>query len=162
MQHNIFTPAKRRKKPIPKCRIDLGLLFEGCIRHSTLWQLLKEKEIKFPSEEVEVIISGDADQEQEATEEHLKKEKEPVNEKLTVDEVITNMVVLFPRTKEEVTARLRSVIAVLRDDLEAVQRLARELVEDAASNGVKYLEVGLDPSKFITQETGQYFLHIFK
>ena len=162
MQHNIFTPAKRRKKPIPKCRIDLGLLFEGCIRHSTLWQLLKEKEIKFPSEEVEVIISGDADQEQEATEEDLKKEKEPVNEKLTVDEVITNMVVLFPRTKEEVTARLRSVIAVLRDDLEAVQRLARELVEDAASNGVKYLEVGLDPSKFITKETGQYFPQRFK
>ena len=162
----MFTPAKRRKKPIPKCRIDLGLLFEGCIRHSTLWQLFKEKEIKFPPEEVEVIINGDAEhgdtQEQEATEKDLKKEKEPINEKLTVDEVITNMVVLFPRTKEEVTARLRSVIAVLRDDLAAVQRLARELVEDAASNGVKYLEVGLDPSKFVTQETGQYFSQIFK
>ena len=27
-----FRGPNRKKKPLPKCRIDLGLLFEGCIR----------------------------------------------------------------------------------------------------------------------------------
>ena len=40
------------------------------------------------------------------------------------------------------------------DDLGAVERVARELVEDAHNNGVKYLEVGLDPSKLVTEGGG--------
>ena len=79
-----------------------------------------------------------------------KKESNIINENLSVDDVITKMVVLFPKTKEEINAKLRNVINVLRDDLEAVQRVAREIVEDAGNNGVKYLEVGLDPGKFVS------------
>ena len=81
---------------------------------------------------------------------NLKKESKIINESLSVDDVITKMVVLFPKTKEEITAKLKNVINVLRDDLKAVQRVAMEIVEDAGNNGVKYLEVGLDPSKFVS------------
>ena len=81
---------------------------------------------------------------------NLKKEDKIVNENLSVDDVITKMVVLFPKTKEEINAKLKNVINVLRDDLKAVQRVAMEIVEDAGNNGVKYLEVGLDPSKFVS------------
>ena len=157
-----FRGPNRRKKPIPKCRIDLGLLFEGCIRHSTLWQLLKEKEIKFPLEENQVLINEDAEDgapinENETPEngkdeidDDLKKENKIVNENLSVDDVITKMVVLIPKTKEEVSAKLKNVINVLKDDLKAVQRVAKEIVEDAGNNGVKYLEVGVNPSKFVS------------
>ena len=157
-----FRGPNRRKKPIPKCRIDLGLLFEGCIRHSTLWQLLKEKEIKFLLEENQVLVNADAEDGaptnnnetpengKDEIDDDLKKEKKIVNENLSVDDVITKMVVLFPKTKEEVSGKLKNVINVLKDDLQAVQRVAKETVEDAGSNGVKYLEVGLDPSKFVS------------
>ena len=76
-----FRGPNRKKQPIPKCRIDLGLLFEGCIRfeekmnnqklkvvaifhcrQSTLWQLLQEKQIKFPAEEVNIVVNGDGEQ----------------------------------------------------------------------------------------------------
>jgi len=43
---------------------------------------------------------------------------------------------------------------VLVDDVAAVERVASEMVEDAHNNGVKYLEVGLDPSKFVTEGGG--------
>ena len=79
-----------------------------------------------------------------------KKEKKIVNENLSVDDVITKMVVLIPKTKEEVSAKLKNVINVLKDDLKAVQRVAKEIVEDAGNNGVKYLEVGVNPSKFVS------------
>ena len=158
-----FRGPNRRKNPIPKCRIDLGLLFEGCIRHSTLWQLLKEKEIKFPAEEHRVVVineeaengvpTNDAETPEngkDTAEDNLKKKNEIVNESLSVDDVITKMVVLFPKTKEEINTKLKNVINVLKDDLKAVQRVAMEIVEDAGNNGVKYLEVGLDPSKFVS------------
>ena len=45
-------------------------------------------------------------------------------------------------------------MAVLRDDLVSLQRVARELVEDAGDNGVRYVEVGLEPAKFL-REGGQ-------
>ena len=121
---------------------------------------MKEKEIKFPLEENLVDTNENTEAEDSptnATESPEKdttiddkKESNIINENLSVDDVITKMVVLFPKTKEEINAKLRNVINVLRDDLEAVQRVAREIVEDAGNNGVKYLEVGLDPGKFVS------------
>ena len=103
------------------------------------------EEVGSSNNETEIPENG-----KDATEDNLKKVNEIVNENLSVDDVISKMVVLFPKTKEEINAKLKNVINVLRDDLEAVQRVAKEIVEDAGNNGVKYLEVGLDPSKFVS------------
>ena len=77
-----------------------------------------------------------------------KEEKEEMM--LTVSDVINHMVIVEPKTKDEVNQKLVNVINVLKDDLSAIERVAREISEDAGMNGVKYFEVGLDPTKFVT------------
>ena len=58
---------------------------------------------------------------------------------------------LQPISQLEVSNKLKNCLDVLKDDLENMRRVARELVEDAKNNGVRYVEVGIDPTKFITE-----------
>ena len=149
-------------------------IFYYIYRHSTLWELLKAKQIKFPSELTEVTINGlnghgddteaevangvengdDATKDDAGDKEgdDLKKDLVAVNENLSVDDVITKMVVLIPKTKDQINAKLKNVINVLKDDLKAIERVAKEMTVDASNNGVKYFEVGVDPSKFASGE----------
>ena len=147
-------------------------IFYYIYRHSTLWELLKAKQIKFPSELTEVTINGlnghgddtevangveNGDHTTKADTgdkegDDLKKDLVAVNENLSVDDVITQMVVLIPKTKDQINAKLKNVINVLKDDLKAIERVAKEMTVDASNNGVKYFEVGVDPSKFASGE----------
>ena len=70
---------------------------------------------------------------------------------VSVNDVITHMTVLSPRSKEEINLKLKNCLNVLRDDLEAIERVAKEITEDASRNGLKYFEVGVDPTKFISE-----------
>ena len=70
---------------------------------------------------------------------------------VSINDVITHMTVLSPRSKDEINLKLKNCLNVLRDDVEAIERVAREITEDASRNGVKYFEVGVDPTKFITE-----------
>ena len=65
----------------------------------------------------------------------------------------TNMTLIHlqPISQLEVSNKLKNCLDVLKDDLENMRRVARELVEDARNNGVRYVEVGIDPTKFITE-----------
>ena len=75
---------------------------------------------------------------------------------VSINDVITHMTVLSPRSKEEINLKLQNCLNVLRDDLQAMERVAKEITEDASRNGVKYFEVGVDPTKFITDgEAGE-------
>ena len=153
----------------------INIFYYYIYRHSTLWELLKAKQIKFPSELTEVTINGlnghgdDTEAEvangvengNDATKDDagdkdggddLKKDLVAVNENLSVDDVITQMVVLIPKTKDQINAKLKNVINVLKDDLKAIERVAKEITVDASNNGVKYFEVGVDPSKFASGE----------
>ena len=69
---------------------------------------------------------------------------------VSINDVITHMTVLCPLSKDDINLKLKNCINVLRDDLAAVERVAREISEDASQNGVKYFEVGVDPSKFVS------------
>ena len=70
---------------------------------------------------------------------------------VSVNDVITHMTVLSPRSKDEINLKLKNCLNVLRDDLEAIERVAKEITEDASRNGLKYFEVGVDPTKFISE-----------
>ena len=75
---------------------------------------------------------------------------------VSINDVITHMTVLSPISKEEINLKLKNCLNVLRDDLQAIERVAKEITEDASRNGVKYFEVGVDPTKFITEgEAGE-------
>ena len=50
--------------------MELCLLFKGCMIHSTLWQLLKEKGIKFPAKMSEIKVQEDFSKEEEPEEEN--------------------------------------------------------------------------------------------
>ena len=41
----------RTKKPLLQSRVELYLQFEGCIRHTTLWELMVSKKIQIPAPE---------------------------------------------------------------------------------------------------------------
>ena len=100
------------------------------------------------------VENGDATKEDAGDKDgdDLKKDLVAVNENLSVDDVITQMVVLIPKTKDQINAKLKNVINVLKDDLKAIERVAKEMTVDASNNGVKYFEVGVDPSKFASGE----------
>jgi adenosine deaminase len=164
-----FRGPNRRKNPIPKSRVELCLLFEGCIRYSTLWQLVQEKKIVFPDEGPAVQVEGDEqveEGEEEAVDEKTAtdEKKEVAKRMLSMNDVISHMVVLTPVSKDVINNKLKNCINVLKDDLEAIERVAREISEDAGDNGVKYFEVGLDPTKFVTntQEESLTFTDVVK
>ena len=68
-----------------------------------------------------------------------------------VDQTNMTIIHLQPISQLEVSNKLKNCLDVLKDDLENMRRVARELVEDARNNGVRYVEVGIDPTKFITE-----------
>ena len=75
---------------------------------------------------------------------------------VSINDVITHMTVLSPRSKEEINLKLKNCLNVLRDDLQSIERVAKEITEDASRNGVKYFEVGVDPTKLISEgEAGE-------
>ena len=131
-------------------------IFFHFARHSTLWQLIQEKQIKFPEEATEIIVNdatenGDV---QDSNEDDVDKDKiikeDKLKQSLSVHDVVNQMVVLFPKSKNDINTKLKNVINVLKDDVNAIERVAREITEDASNNGVKYFEVGLDPTKFVS------------
>ena len=150
------------------------------LRHSTLWQLLQEKKLPFPDEgpvvqveENNQVKETDVENAEEEKVEEEKVEEEKVEEEkietaskrmLSINDVISHMVVLTPVSKDAINNKLKNCINVLKDDLEAIERVAREISEDASDNGVKYFEVGLDPTKFVTntQEESLTYTDIVK
>lgn len=176
--HGTFSHLRgpcRRKRPIPRARVEISLLFEGCMRHSTLWQLLQEKNLQFSTDIPEEVIVTEAnppppgDDTEEEKKEEVTEEEEKIKaneedekmkgieskyEKMSINDVISQMVVMQPTTQSDIRAKLSNCQAVLKDDLASIERVARELCHDAADNGLRYVEVGLDPSKFITEGQG--------
>ena len=71
---------------------------------------------------------------------------------VSINDVITHMTVLSPHSKEDINIKLKNCINVLKGDLVAIERVAKEMTVDASNNGVKYFEVGVDPSKFASGE----------
>ena len=140
----------QRKKSLPLSRVEISLLFEGCIRHTTLWQLMAEKKLCInetpdnPTGEVESQEVIETCGEENSPENNLK----PKVPSLT--EVINHMVILQPSSQEEIQKRLKLCCSALKDDLSSIERVAKEISEDAAANGCKYIEVGLDPTKFVS------------
>ena len=135
--HNFHvTGPKRTQQPVPQSRVELYLLFEGCIRHSTLWELMVQKSIGLPNDQEET--------QEDSEEEKLKK--------LKVQDVISYMVFGKPLSTMEITDKLKVCIDVLVDDLEALERVCMEISEDARDNGVKYFEISVDPYKFISKD----------
>jgi len=136
-RHNFhLSGPKRTQHPVPQSRVELYLLFEGCIRHSTLWELMVQKSMKLP---------GNGDEVQEDTDQEVKKN-------LKVQDVISYMVFGRPLSNAEIAEKLEVCIDALVDDLEAIERVCMEISEDARDNGVKYFEVSLDPYKFISKD----------
>lgn len=73
---------------------------------------------------------------------------------VSINDVISHMTILYPQSKNDVNIKLKNCINVLRDDLSAIERVATEMTEDASQNGVKYFEVGVDPTKFVSKSEG--------
>ena len=71
-----------------------------------------------------------------------------------VDQTDIPLIAVQPLSRLEVSNKLKNCLDVLKDDLDNMRRVARELVEDARNNGVRYVEVGIDPTKFITEGGG--------
>ena len=123
-----------------------------------MWQLIQEKQIKFPEEATEIVVHDTTENEngdvQDDTQDDGDKDKsikeDKLNQSLTVNDVVNQMVVLFPKSKNDINTKLKNAINVLKDDIKAIERVAREITEDASNNGVKYFEVGLDPTKFVS------------
>ena len=70
---------------------------------------------------------------------------------VSINDVITHMTVLSPHSKEDIDIKLKNCINVLKGDLVAIERVAKEMTEDNSQNGVKYFEVGVDPGKFVSK-----------
>ena len=105
--------------------------------------------MSFPLEIPDVTVNGETEEQNDVSEEI--KEKELKNEKIvTVNDIISHMVVLCPLSKQDILNKLKNVTNVLKDDTNAIKRVAKEISEDASNNGIKYFEVGVDPTKFIS------------
>ena len=92
----------RTQQPVPQSRVELYLLFEGCIRHSTLWELMVQKSMKLPCRDEEVC---------EEAEEEI-----PKNLKLKLKDVISYMVFRKPMNNQDISEKLKVCIDVLLDD----------------------------------------------
>ena len=55
-------------------------------------------------------------------------------------------------SKDILESKLELCKSVLRDDLEAIERVCRELSDDEKVNGVKYFEVSLNPYNFLGED----------
>ena len=124
--------------------------------------------MRFPEELTDIVIeepeetavtNGEASgvnghENSEQTTLQRKQSQASYNKQLSINDVISHMVVLTPVSKEAINGKLKNCINVLKDDLEAIERVAKEISEDASDNGVRYFEVGLNPIKFISAGAG--------
>ena len=137
--HNIHLHGPNRThQPTPMSRVELYLLFEGCIRHATLWELMVQKQMKLPKEKE--VGSNEAS------------ESEELREVLKIHSVINHMVLKGPMSPQDIKDKLKLCINVLVDDLDALERVCLEISEDAKENGIKYFEISIDPYKFISKD----------
>ena len=140
---------RRTRLPLAQSRVELFTLFEGAIRHTTLWELMVEKNIDLPSE-----TAADTEQpEEDAT--------EKAKEKLKLETLISYMSDK-PTSKKELDVKLDLCIKVLNDDFPNIRRVVYEISDTAKDNGVKYIEVSVDPYKFVTDHSPASVLELVK
>ena len=97
----------RTNKPLLKSRVELYLQFEGCIRHTTLWELMTRKKKSLP--------------ETPETEDYRPPQ---------LQEVISFMVARTESSPGLIGRKLQLCLDVLSDDPEAVERVCHEFSED--------------------------------
>ena len=97
----------RTKKPLLQSRVELFLQFEGCIRHTTLWELMASKKISLPD------TADTTDY------------KPP-----QLQDVISFMVARTEGSNGLIGTKLQLCLDVLSDDQEAVDRVCNEFSED--------------------------------
>ena len=122
---------RRTKKPLELSRVELYLQFEGCIRPTTLWELMVSKKISIPD-----ITTTSKDT-----------YKSPL-----LHDVISFMVSKTQSSNSLVIKKLQLCIDVLLDDEDAIERVCHEISEDCHRNGVKYFEISLNPYKLIGEK----------
>ena len=99
----------RTKKPLLQSRVELYLQFEGCIRHTTLWELMVSKKIQIPVPEPAETPDYKAPQ---------------------LQDVISFMVSRTEGSNDLIGRKLQLCLEVLSDDPEAVERVCQEFSED--------------------------------
>ena len=99
----------RTKKPLLQSRVELYLQFEGCIRHTTLWELMVSKKIQMPTPEPAETPDYKAPQ---------------------LQDVISFMVSRTEGSNDLIGRKLQLCLDVLSDDPEAVARVCHEFSED--------------------------------
>ena len=97
----------RTKKPLLQSRVELYLQFEGCIRHTTLWEFMKIKKISLP----DTVETRDYNVPQ-------------------LQDVISFMVSRSEGSNGLIGRKLQLCLEVLSDDPEAVERVCNEFSED--------------------------------
>ena len=107
--HNCYIAGGpiRTKKPLLQSRVELYLQFEGCIRHTTLWELMKIKKISLP----DTVETPDYNVPQ-------------------LQDVISFMVSRSEGSHGLIGRKLQLCLDVLSDDPEAVERVCHEFSED--------------------------------
>ena len=76
--------------------------------------------MSFPLEIPDVTVNGQTEEQNDVSEEI--KEKELKNEKIvTVNDIISHMVVLCPLSKQDILNKLKNVTNVLKDDTNAIK-----------------------------------------
>lgn len=123
----------RTKKPLDQSRVELYLQFEGCIRHTTLWELMISKNMTLPDTDTD----------------------SPTSKSLQLQDVISFMISRTQSSNSIVSRKLQLCLDVLLDDEEAVGRVCQELSEDCLRNGVKYFETSLNPYKLLGEKTSE-------
>ena len=101
----------RTKKPLLQSRVELYHQFEGCIRHTTLWELMVGKKISIPESHPDTAESQDY--------------KPP-----QLQDVISFMVSRTEASNSLIGRKLQLCLDVLTDDPEAVERVCHEFSED--------------------------------
>lgn len=118
-----------------------------------MWQIIKEKDIKFPADVPDIATTDEEnpvdDGEENKDKENSDRESKENNKTPSLNDIMKYMITLEPITQKEVLQKLENCVNCLKGDLEAIERVAREIAEDARDNGILYLEVGLDPTKFV-------------
>ena len=127
---------RRTKKPLELSRVELYLQLEGCIRATTLWELMVSKKIPLPD-----TSASDGDSSEY---------KSP-----QLQDVISFMISHTQSCKSLIMKKLQLCIDVLLDDEEALQRVCHEISEDCHRNGVKYFEISLNPYKFLGEKSSE-------
>ena len=128
----------RTKKPLLQSRVELYLQFEGCIRHTTLWELMVSKNIQIPATDTTETPDYKAPQ---------------------LQDVISFMVSRTEGSNDLIGRKLQLCLDVLSDDPEAVARVCQEFSEDVLRNlhgSIKKLPWDGLELKI------QYIFHLFK